>query len=162
MNENELKILRKKCNLQVEKILQLEKEKSEWESQRISLQKEIKVLQGKLQNFENSVITEQEALEEKSEVMIFFQNFLRLIQKLKENDVFIPYKNQSKNSSQYYKIEKEVFDQYIQEFSDLDRKQFIQFCSRLSFFKKESGGNYIFNNNTQRVYFLSKCMVDVL
>lgn len=162
MHENEINTLRKKCNLQVEKILSLESEKKELENSNVELRKENKELKDKLEHLKDCENFERDSLEEKSELMEFFKNCLVLMENLKEDAVFIPYKNQSKNSSQYYKIEKETFERYIRELPGVDFKKFVKQCVQLSFFKREAGGNYIFKNSKQRVYFLSKGLVDAV
>ncbi|SFS07971.1 hypothetical protein [Anaeromicropila populeti] len=158
-------ILKKKINLLIDKVMEHENTISELKSINNSLLEEKKTLEKKIQN----CVPNQEKENEKfyvnsteNEVYLFIQEFNKIIKKAVQDNAFIPYSYDTKNSHYFYKIEKDVFDQYVQELSVLGEQNFMNYCIGFLFIKSERNGRCTYNNNKIRVYFLNKKLIDVI
>lgn len=89
----------------------------------------------------------------------FIKDLCIVFQKVMEEGQYLPTKYATRTATLYYKVEKEVLDQYICEFTSLPLMEFLDFCSWLSVLKSE-GGKIVFTSGRKRVYFLNRKIVD--
>ncbi len=160
--ENNVKTLKKKVNMQLDRILEVEKLLKEKEDELIQTRKDITELKENLkgENTEHrgaSVVWGNDSL-----ILNFTGSFCNIISKLIKNNEFIPYKNYTKNSARYSKVEKAIFDQYMEEEPGIDKKTFINWCVELGYFKSDESKKYVFNDNQVRIYFINKFFITIL
>ena len=96
-----------------------------------------------------------------NKLSVFMKDVCVVIGAVASDEFFMKTKYTTQSSQMYYKIEKEVFEDYISRYSGLPLKDFIEFCKRLSFIKVENN-KCIFPSGRARVYFLMKGIVDEL
>lgn len=90
---------------------------------------------------------------------LFMKDVCIVIGAIVTEEAYMKAKYVTQTSQVYYKIEKEVFEDYITRLSVLPVKEFIEYCKKLSFLKMENN-KCVFPNGRTRVYFLSKAIVD--
>lgn len=93
------------------------------------------------------------------ELYVFFKNFCELIRKIHKNGKFIPYKNTTKYSNHFCKVERGTFESYVNEITS--EPEFIEKCKNFLCIKSE-GGKCVFNNDKLRIYFLNRKLVDAI
>ena len=86
----------------------------------------------------------------------FFEDFGEIVKKIHQNGEFIPYKNATKYSGSFCKVERNVFEGYVAEIAGAEQPDFISKCCTFGCLKSESGGKCVYNNDRIRVYYLSR------
>lgn len=94
-------------------------------------------------------------------VLRCLSSFFSILKKIIEKEEFITYKNYSKNSALYCKVEKTLFDNYLDQYPDIEKKLFFNFCVDFSLMKSEER-KYIWNDGTIRIYFINKNLVNIV
>lgn len=95
-----------------------------------------------------------------SDMMIFLLDFCLVAKKIIENKDYIPYSYETQNSSLYYKIEKQIFDDYICKYARIDMKTFFKFCVDLAMIKCEKNRKYVYNAGKLKVYYVSRAFME--
>ena len=158
--EQELFVLKRKCNLQVDKINELQQL---LEQER----KKITILESQIKKYgiseeSNDVYN----FNLKNVLIICLDSFFRTLQKVVDNNEFIAYKNYTKNSVRYCKVEKTIFDNYLDADPDIninvDKKTFFNICVDFELLKADECRKYIWNDNQVRIYFINKTLVNIL
>lgn len=164
LGEQEIVRLKKKVNMQVERLLELENEKkllkNECETlknERLELIDKLETVSKKISELENSAGAEAQY----DEIIKFYTLFFEIVKKIHRNNEFIPYKNITKYSASFYKVERRVFEGYINDCVE-DGQAFIERCCQLLCIKSELDGRCVYNNDKIRVYFLNRQLVNVV
>ena len=66
----------------------------------------------------------------------------------------------TKNSESFYKIEQNVFDDYICKYARIDLKSFITNCVDLMIIKAEKNRKCVYNSGESRVYYVSRSFME--
>lgn len=146
--ERTIQALKEKCNKLLDIIDEMRLEKEECQS-------------GKKESRDTRIAASQEP-ETQTALFQFLSSLCSVIRQIQKDEAFIRYSNQSKNSILYHKIEKETFERYIEEFSALDKKDFIAACVDLQYLKSEKNRKCVYNSDALRVYFVSKAIVKLI
>lgn len=149
---NEINRLKIKCNAQVDKMISLQKSLEALQNKALEKKDFIKNIDDFQENNFNNFI---------KNMKIIYNVFVD-IQKL---SIYIPYKNVSKNSLEYYKLEKTIFDAILTNFTNEDDVQeLIQFMSDFGLLKTEKSGKYIYCDTQDgmsiKIYLVKKNQVD--
>lgn len=172
-NAEVIKNLKIKCNLQLDKIEELQvnlnKKIQEAEILRQQLKKEQEQKYLLDEQLSKTIQDDNnfQSYDIKNDAMNSLNSFCRILKKIMDRNEFITYKNESKNSRRYCKVEKSVFDAYLdQEPSITEKSIFFNLCIDLSLLKSDETRKYIFNdtkdNQQLRIYFISKYIINVL
>lgn len=157
--EQENQNLKVKCNKLIDLLEVKEKEKEE-------LEKMINLLHEELEKNKSRKGSEGQISEIKTaysnELFLFMESFKNVIKSIIEDQAFIKYSNSSKNSSFYCKIEKDTFDSYIKNISDIEIKKFIEISIGFLFLKSEKNNKCVYPSDKLRVYFVNKAVVNVI
>lgn len=89
----------------------------------------------------------------------FLEDSCVIMKKLLEDEVYLQSRYHTQITKTYYRIEKEVFERYIDSLSRLPQKDFIERCSKMNFIKTENGRN-VFVSGKKRVYMVSRGIMD--
>lgn len=92
---------------------------------------------------------------------LFMRDICIVTEAIVSEGAFMQAKYTTQSSQMYYRVEKEIFEGYIERLSELSVKEFLEFCKKLSFVKLENG-KCVFPSGRKRVYFLNKGIVDGL
>lgn len=159
-DEEEIIRLKKKCNALIQKINAQDQEKKELEQQLHQAYERIELLLRENATFQKN---NQKIIEE-NDITNFINSFSQIIRKAYADNSFIPYKNYSKNSSKYLKIEKDIFDEYIKQLDGTDIQFFFECCVDLNFLKADENRKYIFSDTKDkkniRIYFVNKALAE--
>lgn len=120
--------------------------------------------QNQLQLLEEGLkrIQEQEGSESiEGNLNIFLRDFSVILEALKSDDAFMETKYATQSAQVYYRVEKNVFEDYIKRLSELEIQEFIDYCKQLGFIRVE-GNKCLFSSGKARAYFLSKKVIDNL
>lgn len=126
---------------------------------------EVKKLKYKCNQQLNRIKTLEQELERfNSDFFIFLDGLGQILKEIQKNNEIIPYKNYSKNSNKYYKVEKIIFEDYIEN-AGFDKKIFIDMCISFSFIKSDEK-RYIWSDiqgdQTIRVYMINKLLFKLI
>lgn len=146
--------LKVKANRQLDKIDELKKELDKKDDKIRSLEDQI----SKLADRSLDVVP----MLEENELIELMKELSFVINKVVKDNAFIPYKNYTKNSLRYCKVEKTIFDNYMDKYVSMDRKLFLQRCVDIGFIKVNDDGKFVFNDNQIRIYFFSKAMIKLI
>ncbi len=149
-NSDEIK-LKLKINTLIDRIQQMQVVLSEKNSKIKLLEEEIKM---------HRIEKKPAYIQEDSAVIIFITNFFHIAKMILEKEDFIKYSYETKNSEFFYKIEKNIFDSYISDYSSYDLKTFLDFCIDLSLVKSEKNHKCTYNSGDVKVYYVSKCFMN--
>lgn len=147
---SEMERLKKKCNLQVDKIIELEKQKKELEQQ--------------LQDI--SQVNEMKMNDEQNKNSDFIKKWMYLVKKLYDEGLFIEYKNITKNAKLYVRAERSSVENIISTiFNSCEQeKEFYEFITKMQFCRCDEG-KYKFcdciNGKTIQVYMIRKTVVEL-
>ena len=100
--------------------------------------------QNQLQLLEEGLkrIQEQEGSESiGGNLNIFLRDFSVILEALKSDDAFMETKYATQSAQVYYRVEKNVFEDYVKRLSELEIQEFIDYCKQLGFIRVE--GNNI-------------------
>ena len=114
--------------------------------------------QNQLQLLEEGLkrIQEQEGSESiGGNLNIFLRDFSVILEALKSDDAFMETKYATQSAQVYYRVEKNVFEDYVKRLSELEIQEFIDYCKQLGFIRVE-GNKCLFSSGKARAYFLSK------
>lgn len=150
--DKEIVVLKKKCNAQLDKIIELEAAVKERESQISQMAEEITVLK------DNKSILEPS---HNDKVFNFIEAFKKVIEHAQMEHAFITYSNRSKYSECYLKIEKEKFENYVNDFTDMEIKTFLDYAACFSFLKSE-GKKCVYTSDKIRIYYISRAVLETL
>ena len=92
---------------------------------------------------------------------IFLRDFSVILEALKSDDAFMETKYATQSAQVYYRVEKNVFEDYVKRLSELEIQEFIDYCKQLGFIRVE-GNKCLFSSGKARAYFLSKKIIDNL
>ena len=115
--------------------------------------------QNQLQLLEEGLkrIQEQEGSESiGGNLNIFLRDFSVILEALKSDDAFMETKYATQSAQVYYRVEKNVFEDYVKRLSELEIQEFIDYCKRVE------GNKCLFSSGKARAYFLSKKIIDNL
>lgn len=161
--------LKRKCNLQLDKIFELEEQIKELkkiqinstEVQNVSEELETN-LSSPMENKEDEdsfpcKIDRSKQLENYSIALCNIMNDL-------QEEIFIPYKKTCQNSREYKKIQKEEFEKIILRFIDnLELKDFLEYMTSMGIIKCDGNKNIFPDKNdgkTLKVYLISKSSIE--
>lgn len=68
----------------------------------------------------------------KNEVFYFIECYKKVVEIAIVEKVFIAYNNKSKYSDLYYKIEKDIFENYVKTYLDMEVKTFFEYAVLLA------------------------------
>lgn len=120
--------------------------------------------QNQLQLLEEGLkrIQEQEGSESiGGNLNIFLRDFSVILEALKSDDAFMETKYATQSAQVYYRVEKNVFEDYVKRLSELEIQEFIDYCNSMGFIRVE-GNKCLFSSGKARAYFLSKKIIDNL
>lgn len=122
---SEMERLKKKCNLQVDKIIELEREKKELEQQLNDISK----------------VNEMQLNDEQNKNSDFIRKWMYLVKKLYDEGLLIGYKNITKNAKMYVRAKRNSVEDIISSFFDSceHEKEFYDFITKMQFCRCESG-----------------------
>ena len=90
--------------------------------------------QNQLQLLEEGLkrIQEQEGSESiGGNLNIFLRDFSVILEALKSDDAFMETKYATQSAQVYYRVEKNVFEDYVKRLSELEIQEFIDYCKQL-------------------------------
>jgi hypothetical protein len=152
-------LLKMKCNLQVDKIHELQDLLDKERKKNILLEDEIK-------KYEQPTVNNFDSFDMENEFVVYMNFLFRILKKIIENNEFIAYKNYTKNSARYCKVEKNIFESYLDEDPNIDKKTFFNFCVDFALLKADENRKCIWNDNQDsqsvRIYFISKALINIL
>lgn len=151
--ENKLKA---KINALIDNITVLQNEVQSKDSHIQLLEAEIGMLQER-ENFSGAESMEGMA---ENEIFAFLKDFCMIAKLIIENESYIKYNYETKNSSIFYKVQQNVFEEYICTYASLDLKKFMNFCVDLTLVKSEKNRKCVYNSGPTTVYYISKSFVD--
>ena len=96
--------------------------------------------QNQLQLLEEGLkrIQEQEGSESiGGNLNIFLRDFSVILEALKSDDAFMETKYATQSAQVYYRVEKNVFEDYVKRLSELEIQEFIDYCKQLGFIRVE-------------------------
>lgn len=146
--------LKVKVNRQVDKIEELNEEI-------IKKDEEIRYLQEVNRSLSEGAAV-QNYIADDNEMLKVIKDISFVVTRLTKDNAFIAYKNYSKNSLRYCKVEKVIFDSYMDNYVSMERKAFLNKCVEIGFIKSNESGKFVFNDNQMRIYFLNKAMVTLI
>lgn len=148
--------LKEKINRLIDKIGEMEGQLKERESHIKLLEEEVKMLQaGKsMEDAQESVVNEE------SQIFSFIRDFCMVAMLIIQNEAYIKYTYETKNSGSFYKIEQSVFNDYICKYAALDLKSFLNYCVDLGLVKSEKNRKYIYSSGEIKVYYVSRPFMD--
>lgn len=150
--EQEHKILKEKYNRLVDLYSSLNKENE-------NLKKQISLLKASEKKTENPQSYTTELSEDTFHD--FFASYIAIIRKALDTGAFITYTYASKNSKNYLKIEKSIFEQLIVDNTTIPLKNFREFCAAFMLIKSENN-KYTFTNDRQTVYYINKSVLSCI
>ena len=162
--DSEVKRLKTKVNIQVDALIQKDKEIELLKKQIESLETanlKLKEEQGSASKQVEVKIDSAAAELMNQELYNFFNKFCELVRKIHENGKFIPYKNVTKYSNNFCKVERNTFEGYVNEIAGDTAPDFIKNCMDFLCIKSEAG-KCVFNNDKLRIYFLNRKLVDAI
>lgn len=154
--------LKKKINLQIDKLQEFEKNLKKKEEELAHTKQEVIRLQELLNETEQRGAAVKVIRGNNSTILNFTETFCNIISKIIANNEIIPFKNYTKNSARYCKVDRTIFDQYMEQEPGLEKKAFINFCVDFGYFKTDEGRKYVFNDNQIRIYFINKSLITML
>lgn len=120
---------------------------------------EIELAREEIEYMNSQLVPEKIVVEKGSEMFSFIRDFCMIAQRIIEDEQFIPYTYETKYSGDYYKIEKNTYEEYVCKNSDLDLKKYMQFCVDLNLVKTENGKSF-FSSGRKKVYYVSRAFMD--
>ncbi len=164
--ERENKILKEKYNRLIDLYFALQKENEHLKNQNFSLTNELEAIAGELEELEKmqeelkSYTADTPELIEKN-LLEFFSSFFTVIRKALDEGAFIPYSYASKNAKNYLKIEKNTFEQIINDNSSVPLKEFREYSAGFMLIRSENN-KYVFTNDKQTVYYVNRSILNCM
>lgn len=153
--------LKEKINRLIDKIGEMDTQLKERESHIKLLEEEVRMLQARMpQAGESAEEAQENAVSEESEIFSFIRDFCKVAMLIIQNEAYIKYTYETKNSSSFYKIEQSVFNDYICKYAALDLKSFLNYCVDLGLVKSEKNRKYIYSSGETKVYYVSRPFMD--
>ena len=90
------------------------------------------------------------------------RDFCSVIACVLKNEQIIPFLYDTKNSQDYYKVKKEIFEGYALEISSIPLDLFIKYCAALLFIKSEKNGKCVFKSKSDKIFLVNKVVVDTV
>ena len=150
-HEEEIARLKFKTNKLLDKIDELAQEKTMLQNQIQTMKNGGKIESSKVGNFIK-----------KDLVTNIVRDFCSVIACIVEKEQIIPFLYETKNSQDYYKVKKEVFEEYVLQISNIPTDLFIKYSVALLFIKSEKNGKCVFKSNNERIFFINKVVVDAV
>lgn len=144
----------------VKKINRLIEKNQELDGKIQRTEEEIELARKENKKLNTQLFAEKIVVEKGSEMFSFIRDFCVIAKKIIEEEQFIPYTYETKYSGDYYKIEKNTYEEYVCKYSDLDLKKYMQYCVDLNLVKTENGKNF-FSSGRKKVYYVSRAFMDV-
>lgn len=154
----EQEVVKQKINSLIDEIEKISRDISERKARRQSLEEEIKMLHFREKSLEEKTITFEDT--EKSNMMVFMRDFCVIAKRILDEKTYIPYSYATQNSDFFYKLERSVFENYIEEYSGMDIKTFLNYCVKLAIVKSEENKKCIYVSGKITVYYISKVFLD--
>ena len=151
MQKQEAK-LKEKINRLIDKIGEMDGQLKARESHIKLLEEEIKMLQTN----ESPEEAQESAVNEESEMFSFIRDFCMVAMLIIQNEAYVKYTYETKNSGSFYKIEQSVFNDYICKYAALDLKSFLNYCVDLGLVKSEKNRKYVYSSGEIKVYYVSR------
>lgn len=151
-------VVKEKINRLIDEIEKLSRDISERKALRQSLEEEIKMLNFREKSLGAKTITFEDI--EKSEMLVFMRDFCVIAKRIFEEKTYIPYSYATQNSEFFYKIEKSVLDDYIEEHARMDIKTFLSYCVALAILKAEANKKCTYASGKITVYYISKIFLE--
>lgn len=152
----EITKLKIKCNMQLERINELNNIVKDRDDSINLLNTQLKA---------QEIFNEIEPGDQIAEAFQCLNYFIKILKKIIVNDQFIAYKNYTKNSARFCKVEKTIFDDYLDSYN-IDKKIFWNYCIDFALVKAEENRKYIWNdtqdNQAIRIYFISKYLINII
>lgn len=169
MEDSEINRLKTKINMQIDRMTELDKENSQLKdecetlkNENLKLRGELETVSKKIRIFEDSARAEAHATNVNKDILEFYTIFFEIVKKIHKKGEFIPYKNTTKYSASYCKVERSVFEGYIKDFVNEKCPEFIDMCCKFLCIKSETDGKCVFNNDKIRVYFINRQLVNAI
>lgn len=150
--------MKKEINLLIARAEQLKNEIEEKENRVRALNEEIGQMKEHISDSESEDIKID--LRQKNKLNNYLTDFCRIAMAIMEDQAYIPYSYATKYSEYYYKIEQGVFEDYVDQCSDLDLKTFLKFCVDLQLVKAETNRKCVYSSGNIHVYYVSKLFMD--
>lgn len=138
-----IKNLKIKCNLQIDELEELSR----------LLEQERK---------KNEELKKGKGINKGNELLNCINSFCEIVNKIIAEDQFIAYKNYTKNSARFCKVEKTIFEGYVDADPNINKKLFYDLCIDFALLKSDENRKCIWNDNPVRIYFINKVLVDLL
>lgn len=152
-SDNE-QILKKKINLLIKKNQQVDDQIRAVEDETEAVKEEKKILNMQLEAEAAKMVQSGE-----SKIVLFVKDFCKIAEQMVEEKKYIPYQYETKYSGDFYKIEKNAFEQLIGKNTAMELKCFLQYCADLQVVKKEKG-KICFTSGGVKVYYVSRAFVN--
>ncbi len=152
-------MLGKKEEYLVKKVNRLIEINQELDSRIRCTKEEIELTREEIKNLNMQLMPGEIAEDKNCEIFSFIRDFCIIAKKIIEESQFIPYTYETKYSGDFYKIEKNVYEKYICEYSNFDLKKYMKYCIELKLVKTENGKNF-FNSGRKQVYYVSRAFMD--
>lgn len=150
--------LKTKINKLIDEVNQLDEDILKKKELLKALKEEIKMLQIR----EN--VSGAEAFDlkdqDKNEMMEFMSDFCLIAKIIFEKKDYIPYSYTTQNSEYFYKIEKSVLDDYIDNYAKTDIKTFLNYCILLALIKSEPNKKCTYSSGKVTVYYVSRVFME--
>ena len=164
MEGSEEKKLKMKINLLIDKLEERDREKVQLENTVKTLENENLQLTQKLETVLKEDKEEESPGGSQSQIeriMKFYTTFYKIVRVIHQNGQFIAYKNETKYSCFYCKVERGCFEQEIKN-AGAELGSFLELCKVLQCIKSEQGGKCVYNNDKIRVYFINRALVNMI
>lgn len=156
-------MLKNKINKLIDRVMDLKGVLQRKDDETLMLKNEIHMLRLQLQNQKQNFNGAQE-LElndgNKNNVYTFIYDFCMIAGLIIEEKSYVEYTYKTKFSEDFYKVEKEVFENYVCKYSRFDLKTFLNYCIDLSMVKSEANRSCLYNSGEIRVYYISRAFID--
>lgn len=164
--QNDDLMLKNKINKLIDRIMDLKETVQRKDDETLMLKNEIHMLRQKLIQMQNQQQNFNGAQElelndgNKTNVYTFMYDFCMIAGLIIEEKSYIEYTYKTKFSEDFYKIEKDTFENYVCKYSRLDLKTFLNFCVDLSMVKSEANRSCLYTSGDIRVYYISRTFID--
>ena len=143
----------------VKKINRLIEKNQDLDSKIYMTKEEIELTRKEIKKLNMELLPQELKMDEESQIFLFLKDFYIIAKKIVEDAQFITYTYETKNSGDYYKIERAIYEEYICKYSKLDLKKYMKYCIDLRLVKSENG-KVAFASGRKTVYYVSKAFID--
>lgn len=101
----------------------------------------------------------KELPQEEGKINIFMRDCCVVLGAIRDEGAFMTPKYATQSSQNYYKVEKSIFESYINRLSELTTTEFIAYCRQFSILREEDN-KILFSSGKVRAYFIPKKIID--